>query len=117
MIKITDAAAKQILLSLVNDDDEDLKLRIAATENSDGSLEYAMGLVVDVEDKDEQHVVNGVPLVIDSSHRRLLEGMVIDFVEIDAGQPKNFIFLNPNDPNYVPPSEGDLDQIPAKNRN
>jgi len=116
MIKITDAAAKQIQLSLHNDDDEDLKLRIAATENSDGSLEYAMGLIVDVDEKDEEHAVNGIPLVVDGASRHLLDGMVIDFVEIDAGQPKNFIFLNPNDPNYVPPSDGDLDHIPAKNR-
>lgn len=116
MIKITDAAAKQIRLALANDDDEDLKLRVAATENSDGSLEYAMGLIVDLLDNDEQHDVDGIPVVIDGPSRHLLDGMVIDFVEVDAGQPRNFIFLNPNDPNYVPPTEGDLDHIPAKNR-
>ena len=34
----------------------------------------------------------------------LLDAATLDFVELDVGEPK-FIFLNPNDPTYVPPSE------------
>ena len=33
----------------------------------------------------------------------LLDAATLDFVELDVGEPQ-FIFLNPNDPGYVPPS-------------
>jgi len=35
-----------------------------------------------------------------------LEGMVVDFDEIDTESGYGFIFMNPNDPNYEPPKEG-----------
>jgi iron-sulfur cluster assembly protein len=116
MITITAAAAEQIQASLNGDDNEDLKLRIAAKQAADGSFEYAMGLVIDVNDGDFSTEISGIPLVVEESNRPLLEGMVIDFVELEAGQPKSFIFLNPNDPNYVPPTDGSLENVPAKNR-
>jgi iron-sulfur cluster assembly protein len=34
----------------------------------------------------------------------LLKGATLDFVELEPGQ-FNFIFMNPNDPEYVPPKE------------
>ena len=116
MITITAAAAEQIQTSLNGDDSEELKLRIAAKKASDGSFEYAMGLVIDVNDSDISTEINGIPLVMEESNRPLLEGMVIDFVELEEGQPKSFIFLNPNDPNYVPPTDGSLENVPAKNQ-
>lgn len=116
MITITAAAAEQIQTSLVDDDNEDLKLRIAARQGADGSFEYAMGLVIDINDGDFSTEISGIPLVVEESNRPLLEGMVIDFVELEEGQPKSFIFLNPNDPNYVPPTDGSLENVPAKNR-
>ena len=116
MITITAAAAEQIQTSLNSDDSEELKLRIAAKKASDGSFEYAMGLVIDVNEGDVSTEINGIPLVVEESNRPLLEGMVIDFVELEEGQPKSFIFLNPNDPNYVPPTDGSLENVPAKNR-
>ena len=51
MITITAAAAEQIQTSLNGDDSEELKLRIAAKKASDGSFEYAMGLVIDVNEE------------------------------------------------------------------
>lgn len=117
MIKITAAAAEQIQSSLDSDDNEDVKLRIAAKKGTDGSFEYAMGLVIDINDSDYSSEENGIPLVVEESNRALLEGMVIDYVELEPGQPKSFIFLNPNDPNYVPPTDGSLENVPTKNRN
>ena len=116
MITITPAAAEQIQTSLNNDDNEELKLRIAAKRAADGSFEYAMGLVIDLNEGDISTEISGIPLVVEEGNRPLLEGMVIDFVELEEGEPKSFIFLNPNDPNYVPPSDGSLEDVPAKNQ-
>ena len=41
-----------------------------------------------------------------------MEGMVVDYDEIDGGEGYSFIFMNPNDPNYVAPEQGDA---PKKN--
>ena len=41
-----------------------------------------------------------------------MEGMVVDYDEIDGGEGYSFIFMNPNDPNYVVPEQGDA---PKKN--
>jgi len=116
MITITAAAAEQIQTSLNGDENEEIKLRIAAKKGADGSFEYAMGLVIDINDNDFSTEENGIPLVVEESNRALLEGMVIDYVELEPGQPKSFIFLNPNDPNYVPPTDSSLENVPAKNR-
>lgn len=114
MIKITDTAAAQIRQSFTGDDVEQLKLRVAAKHQNNGSFEYAMGLVNEVSDTDDIVLeVNGVPLVIGRDQQALLEGMVIDFVEVEPGQP-NFIFMNPNDPNYVPPSGDGAEHAPVK---
>lgn len=116
MITITPAAAEQIQHSFASDESDDLKLRIAARKAADGSFEYAMGIVIDVNEDDYSTEVSGIPLVVEETNRPLLEGMVIDFVEMEAGQPSSFIFLNPNDPNYVPPTDSSLDNVPPKNQ-
>lgn len=116
MITITAAAADQIQASFANEEGEELKLRLAAKKGADGSFEYAMGLVIDVNDNDIATEINGIPLVVEAASQPLLEGMVIDYVELESGQPKSFIFLNPNDPNYVPPTDGSLENVPPKNR-
>ena len=45
----------------------------------------------------------GVDIVFKPVYKELLEGAIMDFVEIEEGNP-SFIFINPNDPNYVPPN-------------
>lgn len=116
MITITKAAAIQIRNSFEGDDADELKLRLAAKQGGDGSFEYAMGLVADVNDNDVSLEVSGIPLVVEAGCKPLVDGMVIDFVEIEEGQPMSFIFLNPNDPNYVPPTDSSLENVPAKNQ-
>jgi len=37
--------------------------------------------------------------------KALLEGMVVDFDQIEAGQDYSFVFMNPNDPDYTAPEE------------
>ena len=47
---------------------------------------------------------DGVDLVVSSGSKDLTDGMTIDYVELEPGKPE-FIFLNPNDPSYVPPGD------------
>ena len=50
----------------------------------------------------EQGQMQAIPLRI--AIQRLEDGMIIDFVELEPGK-QEFIFLNPNDPAYVPPQK------------
>lgn len=103
-IEITDAAAKQIQKSARESGMQNLKLRIAAKRKPDGGIEYAMGFDegTEVDSHIESH---GVSVLVAPTSTDLVDGMTLDYVEVEPGQP-NFIFLNPNDPHYVPPQAG-----------
>ena len=103
MFTVTKAAAEAIQGSAREGGTEGMALRVAAIKKSDGSLDYAMGFD-DVGDEDLEIKSEGVRIIIAPSHVELLSGATMDFVEIEAGQHR-FIFLNPNDPNYSPPTE------------
>ncbi|MDH5444174.1 MAG: iron-sulfur cluster assembly accessory protein [Gammaproteobacteria bacterium] len=99
MITITSAAAEQIKLSAKQGNAEGLPLRLAATKNADGSIHYGMGFAdLDTED-DLRFKSNDVTVVVAPSYMELLNNTEIDYVELENGE-KNFIFKNPNDPNY-----------------
>ena len=103
MFKVTKAAASQIKSSAHSGDAEELALRIAATRKPDGAIEYQMGFdEVGVEDM----LINsrGVDLVFAKPQKELLNGVVLDYVEIEPGEFR-FIFMNPNDPHYRSPTE------------
>ena len=102
MIKLTDAAVKQIILSAEQGAINGVPLRVAIKEQDDGSFHYAMGF-------DEQRLpgdvfvnIEDISLVVSATSKDLAEGMTIDYVELEAGK-QEFIFLNPNDPTYRPP--------------
>jgi iron-sulfur cluster assembly protein len=104
MITLTAAAHKQMAYSAELGNMQGVPLRIAILEQGDGSFHYAMGF-------DEQRLpedvfinVEGVSLVVSKNSQGLAEGMTIDYVELEAGKFE-FIFLNPNDPTYVPPGK------------
>jgi iron-sulfur cluster assembly protein len=98
---VTEQAAKQILASAQDSGQQGTDLRIAAKRSADGAIEYAMGF-------DERHAedvqVNwyGVNVVVAPTSTELLSGATLDYVELEAGRHE-FIFMNPNDPHYVPP--------------
>lgn len=103
MFKVTKAAASRIRESAHEGDAEEFALRVAAARKPDGAIEYRMGFdEVGVEDV----LLNsrGVDVVFDSSQKELLNGAVLDYVEVEPGEYR-FIFLNPNDPHYRPPVE------------
>jgi len=97
MITITPDAAKQILKSFPEGDDKSV-LRIAVKEKPDGGFHYLMGLD-DAKSEDAQAVSNDVRIAFASEHIPLLQGMEVDYVELNPGE-FNFIFKNPNDPTH-----------------
>ena len=105
MIKITPAAAAQIRNSANEGGMNGLTMRIAATRNPDGSIHYGMGFDDNTLEGDTHMTVEDVDVVIAESSKILLDGMTLDYVEIEP-ESYQFIFMNPNDVNFVPPENG-----------
>ena len=102
MITITKEAATQIQLSAKQSQAEGMPLRIACQRNDKGNFQYALGFA-DVEHDEDLHFNSeGIDIVVAPTSFDLVNTMVIDYVELDSGE-KDFIFKNPNDPNYAPP--------------
>jgi iron-sulfur cluster assembly protein len=95
MITITPSAAQQIRIAATSSDCDEMGLRIAIRRDADGSLHYAMGFD---EARNDDIVISseGIALVVTPSQRDLIEGMTLDYVELEAGDFR-FIFINPND--------------------
>ena len=102
MIKLTDQALEQIKYSAEQSGTPSIPLRIAIKRLDDGSFHYAMGFDEQRLPGDSFVVVDEVSMVVSDTSKSLVEGMTIDFVELEPGKSE-FIFLNPNDPAYVPP--------------
>lgn len=103
MITITPAAAAQIKLSADQGKTEGMSLRIAASRNDDNSIHYGMGFDDSKED-DVSVTTEDIEIIISASSAELLEDTTIDFVELEPDKFQ-FIFMNPNDPNYKPATE------------
>ena len=95
MITVTTDAARQIRVAATQSGADELGLRIAVRRDEQGALHYAMGFD---EARGDDIVVpsEGVALVVSPGQRELLEGMTLDYVELEAGDFR-FIFINPND--------------------
>lgn len=104
MITVTEKAAEQIKHSAEHSGMEKLPLRIAADKTGDGGIHYGMGFDDSKHTEDNIFTSSGVTIVVTKQSLELLNGMTIDFVELDDGK-QEFVFLNPNDPNYTPGSE------------
>src|SRR5581483_6069256 len=101
MITLTPAAARQIRESAKQGKMEGMGLRIAAMRQPDNGLHYAMGFDDTQLEGDQVFKSEGIDIVVAASSFSLLQGMTVDFVELEPGRHQ-FIFLNPNDPNYKP---------------
>lgn len=104
MITITPQAAQQILLSAQQSQAQGLPLRVACERKDDGGFHYAIGFADVEHDQDLHFTSEGIDIVVAPTSFDLVNTMVIDFVELDSGE-KNFIFRNPNDPNYKAPTD------------
>jgi iron-sulfur cluster assembly protein len=96
MIKITKAAVEQIKKSSAQSQASGMPLRVAAKQNSDGTIEYGLGFDEKTPD-DTSFVVDDVEVIVSDLSSDLLSGATLDFVEIEPGAHQ-FIFKNPNDP-------------------
>lgn len=104
MITLTPAAAAQVRKSAQAGRTGNLPLRLAVTQQPDGSLHYAMGFDDLGGQNDTKTTSEGVEIVIAPTSTAMLTGTTVDYVEMEPGEYR-FIFLNPNDPNYSPPQE------------
>ena len=100
MITVSKAAAEQILDSAKQSDSAGLKLRLAATQKENGSIEYVMGFEDRDLDDDIYFDSEGVKIVVSAGCFELLKGTELDYVKLDDNEEMQFIFKNPNDPNY-----------------
>jgi iron-sulfur cluster assembly protein len=105
MMIVTEQAAEQIRAAAAQGEAQGMALRVAARRNPDGSIAYAMGFDA-VVDNDTRISAHGVELVVGPTSTELLAEAVLDYVELEPGDFQ-FIFMNPNDPHYVPPKGGD----------
>jgi iron-sulfur cluster assembly protein len=104
MFKVTPQAAAQVKVAAEQGGTAGMALRLAAQQRPDGSIDYRMGFDEGTED-DIRFQSEGVQIVMAPEYVPLLDSATLDFVEIEAGE-RQFIFLNPQDPTYVPPAEG-----------
>ena len=100
MLKVTAEAAKQIRRAATQSGADNMALRVAATRDPQGSIEYGMGF--DVERANDLQIISeGVTLLISHHSKEALTGTVLDFVELNPGDFR-FIFVNPNDAGSEP---------------
>ncbi len=103
MITITKRAVEEIQLSTHNPDTEGLLIRFSVDQTEQG-FRYLMGF--DERAENDIHLAsNGVEYIIAYAQKALLEGMVVDYDEINPEHDYGFIFMNPNDPDYQPPAQ------------
>jgi iron-sulfur cluster assembly protein len=94
MIKLTSQAAQQVLKAAVQTGAQGSPLRIAASIDADGSVQYGMGF-----DEHSEHDVlvhfEGVAVLVSPGSTSLLKGVTVDFVELTPGEFQ-FIFIAPD---------------------
>lgn len=103
MFKLTTAAAGQVVKAAQQGGTEGMSLRLAAFQSADGAIDYRIGFDEPTED-DIRVTCEGVDVIMTPEQVPLLDQTTMDYVEIEAGQFR-FIFLNPKDPHYKPPTE------------
>jgi iron-sulfur cluster assembly protein len=102
MFTLTPAAAIRILDSAQQSDAIGMALRVAAKIEEDGQLTFGLGFD-DEREHDLSYECEGLTVLIAPPSRELLEGMLLDFVEVEAGDWQ-FVFLQTEAPGSCPPS-------------
>ena len=96
---ITPKAAAQVVQAAAERGEGQPVLRVAAKRDHDGAIDYAMGFD-EPREEDTVSLQHGVRLLIAPTSMELLNDTVLDFVYIENEVDPQFIFRNPNDPNY-----------------
>jgi len=103
MLTLTVAAAAQVQAAAQQGGAQGLALRLAARRQPDGTFDYRIGFDEATED-DIRIKCGGIDVVMTPEQVPLLNQATMDYVELAPGQ-FHFIFLNPQDPSYQPPTE------------
>jgi len=103
IFEITPRAATQIVNAAQANQITEITLRVAAVRQEDAGIQYQMGFD-EINDTDVHLNTEGIDIVFEPVYKELLNGAVLDFVELEPGDFR-FIFLNPNDPHFIPPRE------------
>lgn len=90
MFTMTPAAAREVLAAARRSDALGVPLRVAARAQDDGSLEFGMGFD-DERAEDRSVEVEGLRVLVGASSARWLDGIELDFVEIEPGR-FDFVF-------------------------
>ena len=101
IFEISDEAAKQIKDTSELSESSEWPLRISLNVDNNGKFNYLMGFDQSKEE-DLQLKINGINILIDPNSMINLKNTKLDFVAID-GSNKQFIFINPNDPEFKEP--------------
>jgi len=96
MISLTPEAAEHIRESATKGNMADMPLRVAVTRREDGSFHYALGFDDINRQDDHKFESEGIEIVVAPPSMDMLNGTIIDYVDIDGS--KEIIFINPNDP-------------------
>lgn len=96
---ITPKAAAQVVHAAAESGEGQPVLRVAAKRDRDGAIDYAMGFD-EPREEDTVSLQHGVRLLIAPTSIELLNDTVLDFVYMENEVDPQFIFRNPNDPNY-----------------
>lgn len=93
-LTFTDSAAAKVKSLIVEDGNENLKLRVFVTGGGCSGFEYGFTFDEDAEDEDTAIENSGVTLLVDPMSYQYLEGAQIDFMEDLQGS--RFVVHNPN---------------------
>jgi len=92
MFSLTSAAARQIQKAAGTSGAQAMVLRVAATVDADGTIQYGMGFD-EPNEGDLKLNLEGVAVVIAEPFQQVLSSTVLDFVEMEEGV-FNFIFVD-----------------------
>ena len=93
-IIFTDAAASKVNALIVEEGDDQLKLRVFITGGGCSGFQYGFSFEEEVGEDDTQIYKDGVTLLVDATSSQYLVGAEIDYTDdIDGSQ---FVIRNPN---------------------
>jgi iron-sulfur cluster assembly protein len=98
MISVTPAAAEQIRESARQGKLEGMPLRIAVTRLENGSFHYGLGFDDNSHEDDKTFQSEGIEIVVAPPSMDMLNGTVIDYVDLEGKM--EIVFINPNDPEH-----------------
>ncbi len=102
MFTLTPAAATRIHDSAQQSDAVGMALRVAAKIEEDGRMTFGIGFD-EKREHDLSYECEGLTVLIAPPSRELLEGMRLDFAEVEPGEWQ-FVFMQTDAPGSCPPS-------------